>query len=152
MLKNDTSSRSRFARNVMLPACAPAMSVIMTPARLYHPSPDATAAPSGSDMPASGAHTRPPATEPITMPAGMMSTRTWYCRSLPNRPRLPPTLMPTRNMSAKRTASEWSATKSTCARGTPARPYATPSASAPTATAIMTASPRDAGSADASAP
>ena len=100
MLKNDTSSRSRFARNVMLPTWAPAMSVIMTPARLYHPRPDATAAPVGSDMPASGAHARPPSTEPITIPAGTMSTRTWYWRSLPSRPRLPPTLMPTKNMSA----------------------------------------------------
>mgnify|MGYP006925649883 CR=1 FL=1 len=70
MLKNDTSSRSRFARNVMLPTCAPAMSVIMTPARLYHPRPDATAAPVGSDMPASGAQTSPPSTDPATMPAG----------------------------------------------------------------------------------
>ena len=82
----------------MLPTCAPAMSVIMTPARRHHRRADATAAPVGSDMPASGAQTSPPSTDPATMPAGTTSTRT--CTQLAQRPRLPPTLMPTKNMSA----------------------------------------------------
>ena len=71
MAKNEKLSRIRLLKNATLPTCAPAISVSMTPDRLYQPKPLAMAAPSRGTKPVTRQDSDPPKIEPSTMPRVM---------------------------------------------------------------------------------
>ena len=103
---NDAISRIRLLKNATLPTDAPARFPIVTPARLYQPSPPQIEIASLIGYFIINPHTAPPISEPMIIPSGIISIFTLNLTSFERIPLCLPTLILTENISRYRTHSE----------------------------------------------
>ena len=72
ILKKENISLIKLLKKVILPSCAPANSLTITPDKLYQPNPLAIAVLVFMEIPEIKLHTMPPKSDPIMIPIGII--------------------------------------------------------------------------------